>query len=1000
MKLTAIYMVFLVLLLATSLSAQTQPQIFYVNVYEGIYPDIMNFYGANLTGATSHWTTVGQPGGRRASFTFDPVYYLAHNPDLVAAYGATGYAAAANHFINQGLPVEGRRGSLEFDVKYYLSHNADLAAAYGTNYRAAADHFLSTGLPSEGRQGSADFNVKDYINNYPDVASGYGPTDYTDAMMHWLRRGKAFARQGFGALPAPTDCGDGHTTEFATVPVAPAPPTLPKITVAHAGAFVANTSVQYVNPPAGFPALLTAVGSNPAQGQYTVASGVYTFSAADAEAPLQISYTLTPIPTGYSRIFFNLRTDGQMGTGTMADPFNASANASVMDVTLRHISEQTGVVPNHENGNQNGNGPNYGPYNLIVCLNDTGTFRTLGYYDFFIDRMPTNGNATEHLLRDPDSPPASPAGFSFNRNWHIHGKCMWLTSLQLSAALQSPTAWGFPAHTALGRVLGSHGDDVGGVEVSDMTIDANYAGVRGSVQTNLEGIFLRGSLGGNYIHNIQVTNVSGETGIEAFPILIQTITNKSPLQNTNNQVKYVFMNNLATSGMCTGIAIDKAQTEVAYNVVYGWSPAGFGICNAYGGWDMDSSWFHDNFAFNNTPAGFLDDSLTNRNVTVEFNQIINPQRQGILVGGGGLYDYYTIQWNTIQIAQNNVPGILFNGNVVGATVTRNNITVSGTPSGDTGISFGGSNTGNVFQYNQIASRFGNAGVPGGNCVYFNWNENSVQLTNLPNTQSSPCAAPPQPYATMQTDGNFVIYGPAGDALWSTQTAGSGGAIIKLQDDGNLVIYSEVWQAGTYATPSPGPFPAASCSIGTALHAPQDLLANQCIVSPKGQYFLLMGSPAGPLFIYDQAHGVGTWGAPGSQNGGVRASLQSDGNFVVYNSSNVALWNSATYGTGVTLLDMEDDGRIILYRPVWSIYQINGAPAQDPPLPGPPSGPIPSTRPSCDVGTGTGWTGVLGAGQCFVSPNGRFELLLQTDGGLVLLDRSIDPAVAPQAIWFQ
>jgi hypothetical protein len=121
---------------------------------------------------------------------------------------------------------------------------------------------------------------------------------------------------------------------------------------------------------------------------------------------------------------------------------------------------------------------------------------------------------------------------------------------------------------------------------------------------------------------------------------------------------------------------------------------------------------------------------------------------------------------------------------------------------------------------------------------------------------------------------------------------------------------------------------------------------------------------------------------------------------VYNSSNVALWNSATYGTGVTLLDMEDDGRIILYRPVWSIYQINGAPAQDPPLPGPPSGPIPSTRPSCDVGTGTGWTGVLGPGQCFVSPNGRFELLLQTDGGLVELDRSIDPAVAPQAIWFQ
>src|SRR5690242_7942156 len=181
MKLTAWYISLVVLLLATSLSAQTQPQIFYVNVYEGIYPDIMNAYGANTTAATNHWTNFGLPGGRRASITFDPVYYLNHNPDLAAAYGITGYAAAANHFINQGLPVEGRRGSLEFDVKYYLSHNSDLAAAYGTNYRAAADHFVGTGLPSEGRQGSPDFNVKDYINNYPDVAAGYGTTDYLDA---------------------------------------------------------------------------------------------------------------------------------------------------------------------------------------------------------------------------------------------------------------------------------------------------------------------------------------------------------------------------------------------------------------------------------------------------------------------------------------------------------------------------------------------------------------------------------------------------------------------------------------------------------------------------------------------------------------------------------------------------------------------------------------------------------------------------------------------------
>lgn len=740
MKLAAVYICFLGLLISTSSLAQSQPQIFYVNVYEGTYPDIMNAYGANLVAASNHWANVGLPAGRRASFTFDPVYYLAHNPDLVAAYGATGYAAAANHFINQGLPVEGRRGSLEFDVKYYLNRYPDIAAQYGTNYRAAADHFLSTGLPSEGRQGSADFNVTDYINNYPDVAAGYGNADYTDAMLHWLRRGKAFGRQGFGSLPAPVECGDGHTTEFVTVPVAPPAPGLPTISVAHAGApLFANTSVQYVNPPAGFLALLTSVSSNPARGQYTVANGVYTFNVADAEAPLQISYSIAPIPPGYSRIFFNLRSDGLVGTGTITDPFNASANASVMDITLRHISEQTGVVPNYENGH----GAPYGPTNLIVCLNDTGTFRTLGYYDYLIGRQPTPGNSTNHILGNPDDPQTGfPAGFSFNNNWHIHGKGMWVTTLQLTGTRPNPDG------TSIGRVFGSQDDNIGGVEISDMAIDDNYAAVRGTAPVQLEAVYLRSQLGNNNIHNLNVTNPAGEIpGQEAFPILIQALYNTSPLQSTNNQVKYVLVSGLPPTGLCTGIAINNSQVEVAYNMVNSWGFGGFGKCNGFGGFQMDSSWFHDNFAFNNTPAGFLDDSDTNRNVTVEFNQISNPQNEGILVGGADIYNNYTIQWNTIQLAQYNTAGILFNGKVLGATVTRNNITVSGSPGNTHGIWFGevneSSNTGNVFQYNQISSHFDNRTVPAGNCVYSNWNENGVQLTTLPNTQNNPCAAPPQ-----------------------------------------------------------------------------------------------------------------------------------------------------------------------------------------------------------------------------------------------------------------
>jgi hypothetical protein len=43
-------------------------------------------------------------------------------------------------------------------------------------------------------------------------------------------------------------------------------------------------------------------------------------------------------------------------------------------------------------------------------------------------------------------------------------------------------------------------------------------------------------------------------------------------------------------------------------------------------------------------------------------------------------------------------------------------------------------------------------------------------------------------ATMQADGNLVLYSPGGDAVWASNTFGADGAYLVLQDDGNLVIY--------------------------------------------------------------------------------------------------------------------------------------------------------------------------------------------------------------------
>jgi RHS repeat-associated protein len=106
--------------------------------------------------------------------------------------------------------------------------------------------------------------------------------------------------------------------------------------------------------------------------------------------------------------------------------------------------------------------------------------------------------------------------------------------------------------------------------------------------------------------------------------------------------------------------------------------------------------------------------------------------------------------------------------------------------------------------------------------------------------------------------------------------------------------------------------------------------------------------------------------------------------VVYDANNNFLWSSGTSGTNAERLDMEDDGRIIIYRSAWNSGTSTGQFIWSQ-----------LAHPSCDVGIGTGTTGVLGTGQCFVSPNGNFELLMQSDGNLVVYNLGVTP---PAAIW--
>ncbi len=162
------------------------------------YGDLLAAFGADgYAAAGSHWLSSGVAEGRRGAAEFDAAYYLNAYGDLRAAFGATNYVAARNHWLNSGIS-EGRRAAREFDAAFYLAYHADVRAAYGaTNYAGALDHWLTRGI-NEGRRSAADFDVAAYLARYPDLRDVYGATNYPAAFFHWLTTGRSEGRN-----PAP-----------------------------------------------------------------------------------------------------------------------------------------------------------------------------------------------------------------------------------------------------------------------------------------------------------------------------------------------------------------------------------------------------------------------------------------------------------------------------------------------------------------------------------------------------------------------------------------------------------------------------------------------------------------------------------------------------------------------------------------------------------------------------------------------------------------------------
>jgi hypothetical protein len=369
---------------------------------------------------------------------------------------------------------------------------------------------------------------------------------------------------------------------------------------------------------------------------------------------------IVPVPASFTRIYIGTPAPGGRQSGTSFDDPLDGTTAEKFDAILRSISE--GQNPTW------GTQTNIPPENLIVCL-ASGVFQTNGQYDWELHLGHTQG---------------STLGFTVERNWKIHGRGVGRTQLQLASYVPEQFVDTNSAPFSGGRnvVIGTHSNTSSGIEISDLTVNANHDNLSGAsgVPLNLQAIVLRSDEGGHWIHNVNVIGSSGDVGVRNvfFETVAVRIWGNSSLpdqQSTGNIIEHMNVTNPGRpvvsgslpGGALDGIAVNNAVAEIRNNVVDGY-PIG------YGGWSMNAVNFHDNIARNGM-YGFNADSFNNIGVVLRSNQFIRPSSYGIVIGGspGFSFSGWTVSGNTIQLGSSGSAGIVLRGQVQNSTFANNTI---------------------------------------------------------------------------------------------------------------------------------------------------------------------------------------------------------------------------------------------------------------------------------------------------------------------------------------
>jgi|SRR5579862_73926 len=175
---------------------------------------------------------------------------------------------------------------------------------------------------------------------------------------------------------------------------------------------------------------------------------------------------------------------------------------------------------------------------------------------------------------------------------------------------------------------------------------------------------------------------------------------------------------------------------------------------------------------------------------------------------------------------------------------------------------------------------------------------------------------------------------------------------------------------------------------------QVMFVDDTLSSADGR-FQLAYQEDGNLVLSDMAdpnNPQALWSSGTGDNNPGLVTLQTDGNFVIYNGDGQAEWATYTEGSTGDTLVVQSDGNLVLYTNhhtsvLWNTgTDIVSSPAAAPaPAAGASNPGSGATPESATLGPGQALT----ANQTISSPNGHFQLAYQDDGNLVLYDTT-DP----------